>query len=289
MVAFEPDPQAWEELNRTKREQDHILPYAVAGISGRRTFHLTRKPACSSLLEPNHELLRLFPNAERLEVVNCAEIEVVTLDDLATKGRLAEVDFAKLDAQGVELEILQGGAAFLRNQLVCLQVEVEFIPIYRNQPLFAAVDAFVRNELHLDLYDLEQTRWKTKAALPLGKSKGQLAHGDALYLRQPDECISWCKTLPPKTAFAKFNSACLAGLAYGLIGYSLALIQGASTQNLFPKDVLSSWELLITEVGHQKRFPLFFSARIAALFNGLAQFFSPPETGRAATTRLGLR
>ena len=42
----------------------------------------------------------------------------------------------KIDAQGSELNILEGGEKFLKNNLIGLQIEVEFNEIYKGQPLF---------------------------------------------------------------------------------------------------------------------------------------------------------
>jgi Methyltransferase FkbM domain len=58
---------------------------------------------------------------------------------------VSRIDFIKLDTQGSELEILQGGVRALAG-VRCVEVEVEFNPIYRGQPLFYEVDAFMRGQ-----------------------------------------------------------------------------------------------------------------------------------------------
>jgi hypothetical protein len=62
------------------------------------------------------------------------------LDDLP---ETAGADFLKLDVQGAELLVLEGAVARLADILV-VHVEVEFLPLYKNQPLFADIDAFLR-------------------------------------------------------------------------------------------------------------------------------------------------
>ena len=67
----------------------------------------------------------------------------------------------KIDAQGSELNILEGGEKFLKNNLIGLQIGVEFNEIYKGQPLFNSMDSFIRNNLGLQLWDLQ----------PLGHTK----------------------------------------------------------------------------------------------------------------------
>jgi hypothetical protein len=77
--------------------------------------------------------------------VSTAEIETITLDSWANDNGVAIVDFIKLDTQGSELEILKAGVNSLKN-VRGLEVEVEFNPIYLDQPVFSDVDIFLRSQ-----------------------------------------------------------------------------------------------------------------------------------------------
>jgi hypothetical protein len=72
-------------------------------------------------------------------------VETITLDQWAESCGVREIDYLKIDTQGTELEILQGGIRSLC-AVRALEVEVEFNPIYRGQPVFADVDSFLRRE-----------------------------------------------------------------------------------------------------------------------------------------------
>src|SRR5262249_39692982 len=50
----------------------------------------------------------------------------------------------KLDAQGSELDILRHGTRKLADTLV-IECEVEFVPIYHDQPLFGDIQVFLRD------------------------------------------------------------------------------------------------------------------------------------------------
>jgi hypothetical protein len=73
-------------------------------------------------------------------VTKTEPVETMRLDDI--KPAL-DVDFIKVDAQGYELEIMRHGVATLAKALV-IECEVEFVPLYRGQPLFGDVQCFLR-------------------------------------------------------------------------------------------------------------------------------------------------
>ncbi|MEJ0047184.1 MAG: FkbM family methyltransferase [Rhodospirillales bacterium] len=95
----------------------------------------------TSLYEPDPAILALFhgfPTWGR--VLEIATIPTVRLDDVPeTTG----ADLLKLDVQGAELMVLRHAEERLAGALV-IQAEVEFLPLYRDQPLFSDVEQFLR-------------------------------------------------------------------------------------------------------------------------------------------------
>ena len=63
-----------------------------------------------------------------------------------------------------------------------VEVEVEFVELYRGQPLFGQVDEFLRS-CGFSLFDLSRSWWKRRVADCTPNARGQLIHADALYLR----------------------------------------------------------------------------------------------------------
>ncbi|SVD07799.1 uncharacterized protein METZ01_LOCUS360653, partial [marine metagenome] len=68
-------------------------------------------------------------------------VQTHRLDDIA---EINAADFLKMDIQGSELKVLENATNLLETTLV-LQVEVEFVELYKGQPLFADVDSFLRS------------------------------------------------------------------------------------------------------------------------------------------------
>jgi protein O-GlcNAc transferase len=140
VVGFEPNPQECERLNREFGQPHRFFPYFV-GDGGQATFHETNWVLTGSLYEPNSPLLEKFQHlAEVLQPVAKHPVSTTRLDDIAEIG---DVDFIKIDVQGSELPVFQNALRALSGALL-IQTEVEFVELYRGQPMFADVDIFLR-------------------------------------------------------------------------------------------------------------------------------------------------
>jgi FkbM family methyltransferase len=143
VIGFEPLAAECARLNALGVRGRQYLPYAVAD-GRRRTFHVTNTGMTSSLLAPNVPLVSAFHNlAELMQVVATPEIETRRLDDVA-EIRATGCDYLKLDTQGSEVEILTHATTVLSRCLL-VQTEVEFVPLYEGQPLFAEIDQLLRS------------------------------------------------------------------------------------------------------------------------------------------------
>ena len=142
IVGFEPDAKECEKLNRTYGEPHRFFPF-FAGDGNPAVFHETNWALTGSLYEPNTPLLEKFNNlAEVVSPVATHAIETKRIDDIPGIGN---VDFIKIDVQGAELVVLRNALKALSGALL-IQAEVEFVELYRGQPMFADVDSFLRSQ-----------------------------------------------------------------------------------------------------------------------------------------------
>lgn len=140
LVGFEPVQAECDKLNAMHAGRRLYLPYAI-GDGTERTFHVCNTVMTSSLYEPCSELLDKFQNLENLtQVVERHPVQTRRLDDI---DEVTDTDYLKVDVQGAELDVFRGAQRLLRNVLV-VHTEVEFVPMYREQPLFADVDRALR-------------------------------------------------------------------------------------------------------------------------------------------------
>jgi FkbM family methyltransferase len=140
VVGFEPVAEECEKLNRRFGPPHRYLQYAIGDGTTHR-LHVCNESMTSSLYEPNTSLLSAFDGLEEVvRVVREIPIETHRLDDIP---ETANADYLKSDAQGAELDVLRGAPRLLAKALV-VHTEVEFAPLYREQPLFADVDQALR-------------------------------------------------------------------------------------------------------------------------------------------------
>ncbi len=140
VLGFEPLEEECAKLNRAAGENRTFLPFVI-GDGSEQTFYECAAPMTSSIFEPDTALLDMFQSLEELvRVVATRRVRTRRLDDIP---QARGADFLKVDVQGAELMVLQGAQEMLRDVLV-IQTEAEFLPLYKGQPLFADVDAFLR-------------------------------------------------------------------------------------------------------------------------------------------------
>ena len=182
---FEPEPAECEALNRRAAERrltQRFHPVAVAGGDEVRTFRETRAPRASSLLEPEHDFHRRFPEPERMEVVNEVELEVRSLGGVLEEQGFRP-EFVKVDAQGVDGEILDSLSDPQWEELLGVHAEVLFAPLYRGQTWFSQIDELLRSH-GMSLFSLRRyTTLRRGFDFRKYEARAQLIFGDALYLR----------------------------------------------------------------------------------------------------------
>jgi hypothetical protein len=170
VIAVDADEDA---LIHGRARRFDVVRRALADTERDATLYLTRKSDCSSLFTPNAAFLRRFADPQRFDVVAERRIATQPLSALSCSPH-----FIKIDAQGAELMILKGAAPLLAT-VIGIEVEVEFAPIYKDQPLFGEVDAFLRSH-DFELCDLSRVYWRSL------DNKRRLIFGDALYFKRPD-------------------------------------------------------------------------------------------------------
>ncbi|MEP7328624.1 MAG: FkbM family methyltransferase [Betaproteobacteria bacterium] len=142
VTGFEPQPQAFAELMHKAGAHERYLPYAV-GDGGAHTLNLCVASGMASLFEPDPATLSLFDMLRPMGVVTQrVPVQTRRLDDISEIGAL---DFLKIDIQGGELAVFQGGTNKLA-QAVAIQTEVSFITLYKDQPVLGEIDLELRRQ-----------------------------------------------------------------------------------------------------------------------------------------------
>jgi FkbM family methyltransferase len=142
---FELDPAVCAQMNASAPPGVKFHPQALGRREEERDLYLTNHPMCSSLYKPNDAYLALFQNLEVAQQKSKTTVRTVGLDHFSRKEKLGAIDFIKIDIQGAELDVFHGGEQTLKDVLMIV-TEVEFVPVYQDQPLFGDVSAFLQSQ-----------------------------------------------------------------------------------------------------------------------------------------------
>ncbi|KJS42671.1 MAG: hypothetical protein VR70_03935 [Rhodospirillaceae bacterium BRH_c57] len=144
IVSIEPGPEAHAVLLRRQHEDRDwvIAPRVAVGAQTCETMlHVSEASDMSSILRPADKLLEALPRSETIKSV---QTEVRTLDDLfAEYVPVGARTFLKIDTQGYERQVLQGGPKAL--QVICgIQLELSLFPLYEGEETYLSF----LNDLH---------------------------------------------------------------------------------------------------------------------------------------------
>ena len=180
---FEPQSDAFEELQKIKGPFETYLPYAV-GKGGEGTLHLTKNGGLTSLLEPNEATYASIGHFRYGgQVLGKLPLATRSLDEMT---ELPPFDLLKIDVQGGEVDVFTGAPRHLAHAVAVIS-EVAAIPLYKDQPLLDAQMAALRAHgmhLHKILF-FKSLKFKNddSAVLPEKTNRSQLCDGDAVFVR----------------------------------------------------------------------------------------------------------
>jgi len=186
---FDADVEECNRLNSAVPENHAIkyFPFALSDKEIVETLYITKEEGRSAIYKPNNSYLNKFYENDGFKVKNKVEVKTMTLKKIFNDHKI-EPDFIKLDTQGAELKILKGAGRYL-DALVGIEIEVEFTPIYQNQPLFHNVDSLLRSN-GFELFDLNRYWAKQKTLDKHHSTRGQIIFADAIYFRSIDSFFS---------------------------------------------------------------------------------------------------
>lgn len=145
IVSFEPVPHLARDLADRAAGDPHwtVRNQALGAASGSAEFNVMAHTEFSSFLEPRHDDIALFETMNR--VVDQVPVDVSTLDaalpPLLDQHKPRGV-FLKLDTQGYDLKVLEGGASTLR-EISAVQTEASVRRIYDGAPGYQEVVRFL--------------------------------------------------------------------------------------------------------------------------------------------------
>jgi FkbM family methyltransferase len=231
-IGFEPDAEECERLNAFYAEpknnpfqQTRLFPVALGREARGRLLYLTKHRGTSSLLPPMEGKAAEFVRSDYGEVEKTVEVDTVPLDRFLENNNLRDIAHMKVDVEGLELEILQTAEKLLSSSLLAVDSEISFMPARHGQPLYGELEGYLRSFDFEPLGFTEQHSWRrlTKSKFPknvkgpIPFSRGQLVHGNMLFMKTPDAVFAQVPEQIIQAAFIAIN--------YGYLDHALFLLK----------------------------------------------------------------
>lgn len=182
VTGFEPQEQALIKLQRMKGHNELYLPYAV-GDGGTYSLNICKASGMTSLFDPDPRTLGLFGILGPLsEVTSQVSVKTLKLDDIS---EIEHLDFLKIDIQGGELKVFQGGTEKL-SQAVVIQTEISFVTLYKDQPSLGHIDLEMRRQGYIPHCFAAVKKWPIAPCVINNnpyQGLNQLLEADIVYVR----------------------------------------------------------------------------------------------------------
>lgn len=134
IYSFEPLPDCFDKLNEFASRYSNIKVFntGLGDRSGVMRFERNDASPSSSFLMMTDIHKEAFPYTEKSRTV---DVNISKLDDMCENIDLGMSLFVKIDVQGYEDKVLQGGEKTVKKAKLVI-VETSFVPLYESQPLF---------------------------------------------------------------------------------------------------------------------------------------------------------
>jgi FkbM family methyltransferase len=140
IVAFEPFPESAGKFRAlfAGDARAELHQTALADAECEAHFHVTTRQDSSSLLEPGAAQEAAYGVRDAAAIT----VPVKRLDQIVDMGAFTGPVLLKIDVQGAELKVLEGCADLGKADF--LYIELSFVELYKGQPLFDEVEAYLR-------------------------------------------------------------------------------------------------------------------------------------------------
>jgi FkbM family methyltransferase len=141
--AFEPLPFFFKKLKKNTQSYDKVTCHNLALSNEEGTFPMfVNTWATTSSLLPTAELLK--EQIPAIDLQHCVDIQAICLDNYVAEKILPKPDVIKMDVQGFEKKVIEGGVNTVRSSKYCF-IEMSFQQLYEEAPLFDEIYQLMRD------------------------------------------------------------------------------------------------------------------------------------------------
>jgi FkbM family methyltransferase len=144
IYSFEPLSDCYEQLISKVKGDSGVQCFniALSNKSGTVLFNRNQFSAASSFLDINEVHKSNYPSTAGKIIKE--EVKTERLDDFAKNLNLVEPIVIKIDVQGAEDQVIEGGGEIFRKAKVVI-IEISIEHLYKDQPLFDDIYHILKN------------------------------------------------------------------------------------------------------------------------------------------------
>jgi FkbM family methyltransferase len=176
IYSLEPLPDCFEKMRNVLPNDTNFFPLNIAAGSKKdvlkfyRSFH---SPS-SSFLQMEDVHREAFPDSRDGQSKQALDVPVDSLDSIFSDKRIEQNILLKLDVQGFEGEVIDGAIDLLSKTSVVL-IEMSFVKLYKNIPLF--------HDIYHKLYN-HGFKFRGNLAQMLHPVTGEVVQADAIFIKE---------------------------------------------------------------------------------------------------------
>jgi FkbM family methyltransferase len=187
--SFEPDPMEAQRLQKKyagRQNSITVVEKALHSHIGLVKLHVLAHKGQSSLFRPNEGSDWFKSRPDEGRVNQEIDVETVTVDGYSEKNGIM-FDFAKIDTEGNEFNILEGARSQLNESILGVRCEVNFELVYEGIVLFPKIHELMLNAgFYLVNLDYDGRGTARNGFVHCDKRYGILSGCDAVYLKRTE-------------------------------------------------------------------------------------------------------
>ena len=132
IYAFEPVKKTYQALCENTKDYGQRIKthdFGFLNVSDGLDINITSFHGANSILAQSSNYRNIYP---QIEEINTEKIEVVTLDSFMANSNIDKIDIIKIDVEGVEKEVIEGGMETFKNKVDNVFIELSFLRRNRN-------------------------------------------------------------------------------------------------------------------------------------------------------------
>lgn len=169
IYAFEPVKSTYATLCKNLQGRtDRVLPFNIGFFNANQKveINLSSFHGASSIIEQSKDHIEEHRDLD-IKEVGKEEIEVRTMDSFVTEHSIGKIDVVKIDVEGVEREVIEGGRETLKNQVDNVLVELSLLRRNRESEYWLDIcyDLQELGFMLINLYDVARYERKDRTYL----------------------------------------------------------------------------------------------------------------------------